>query len=143
MKHMTDWIMDNYPTSSGIIYCLTRKETSTIAEALYNQSHGQIRCGIYHSDLTDVSALPVDERDLKMFILLGRQGGNTSTMETGPYQGDRRNDCFWNGHQSLGYSIHHSPYPLEIRGRLLSRKWSCWSRWAKGRMHPVLQRTRW
>jgi ATP-dependent DNA helicase Q1 len=60
MKHMADWIMDNYPTSSGIIYCLTKKETSTIAEALYNQSHGQIRCGIYHSDLTDVSycALP-------------------------------------------------------------------------------------
>ncbi|ORZ17673.1 P-loop containing nucleoside triphosphate hydrolase protein [Absidia repens] len=53
MKCMTDWIMNNYPTSSGIIYCLTKKETAIIAGAVYKRSNGRIRCGVYHSEMSD------------------------------------------------------------------------------------------
>ncbi|CAO3589302.1 unnamed protein product [Absidia cylindrospora] len=53
MQHMADWITTHYPTSSGIIYCLTKKETSTIALALNTQSGGRIRCGTYHADMSD------------------------------------------------------------------------------------------
>ncbi|KAI8339007.1 P-loop containing nucleoside triphosphate hydrolase protein [Chlamydoabsidia padenii] len=53
MDQMAQWIMTHYLTSSGIIYCLTKKETSTIAGDLYRLSHGKLRCGIYHSEMTD------------------------------------------------------------------------------------------
>ncbi|KAI8066399.1 P-loop containing nucleoside triphosphate hydrolase protein [Gongronella butleri] len=50
---MVDWILAHYRGKSGIVYCLTRKETSSIAGEIYKLSRGQIRCGIYHSDMTD------------------------------------------------------------------------------------------
>ncbi|KAI8093842.1 P-loop containing nucleoside triphosphate hydrolase protein [Halteromyces radiatus] len=53
LQHMADWIMKYYPTSSGIIYCLSKKETTTIAGALYSKSNGCIRCGVYHSEMSD------------------------------------------------------------------------------------------
>ncbi|KAI8337702.1 P-loop containing nucleoside triphosphate hydrolase protein [Chlamydoabsidia padenii] len=53
IEHIADWITENYPTGSGIIYCLSKKETSTIADALYKESNGNIRCGVYHSEMSD------------------------------------------------------------------------------------------
>ncbi|CAO3598536.1 unnamed protein product [Absidia cylindrospora] len=53
MNCMADWIMKNYPASSGIIYCLTKKETTIIAGAVYKRSNSRIRCGVYHSEMSD------------------------------------------------------------------------------------------
>ncbi|ORZ00626.1 P-loop containing nucleoside triphosphate hydrolase protein [Syncephalastrum racemosum] len=51
IQHMAKWIMNNYPRSSGIVYCLTKKETHAVAGGLYKESKGRIRCGVYHADL--------------------------------------------------------------------------------------------
>lgn len=39
--------------ASGIVYCLSRKDTHTIAAALAQRSDGRIRTGVYHSDLDE------------------------------------------------------------------------------------------
>jgi hypothetical protein len=65
MDQMAKWILANYPTNSGIIYCLTKKETTTIAGDLYRLSHGQLRCGLYHSEMSDVS-----EKKRSMYVVI-------------------------------------------------------------------------
>lgn len=47
------YILEHHRDKSGIVYCLSRKDTHTIAEALQHISHGQIRTGVYHSDLDE------------------------------------------------------------------------------------------
>lgn len=54
LKHMANWILARYPDSSGIIYCLTKKDTETVCRGLYNESHGRIRCAMYHADMESV-----------------------------------------------------------------------------------------
>ena len=47
---MVDWILAKYRGQSGIIYCLTKRDAQTVAEAILNESKGRIQCAMYHSD---------------------------------------------------------------------------------------------
>ena len=49
---VTSYILQHHAEHSGIVYCLSRKDTHTMSEALTQLSHGQILTGVYHSDLT-------------------------------------------------------------------------------------------
>ncbi|KAI8379702.1 P-loop containing nucleoside triphosphate hydrolase protein [Radiomyces spectabilis] len=53
LQHMTDWILNNYPTSSGIIYVLSKKDTQTVAVGINEASKGRLRCAIYHADMDE------------------------------------------------------------------------------------------
>lgn len=55
IQHITQWIQERYPNESGIIYCLSRKDTETVAKMIYKESKGTIRCGTYHADMNDAS----------------------------------------------------------------------------------------
>jgi superfamily II DNA helicase RecQ len=50
---MAEWIKREHPGQRGIIYCLSKKESQTVAEGLAQQH--QLATGVYHADLTDVS----------------------------------------------------------------------------------------
>lgn len=50
---MVSYILSHHADQSGIVYCLSRKDTHTLAQALALQSHGRIRTGVYHSDLDE------------------------------------------------------------------------------------------
>lgn len=49
------YILGRHAGASGIVYCLSRKDTHTIADALQQLSGGQIRTSVYHSDLDDAA----------------------------------------------------------------------------------------
>lgn len=51
---VTSYILQHHAEHSGIVYCLSRKDTHTMSEALTQLSHGQILTGVYHSDLDEV-----------------------------------------------------------------------------------------
>lgn len=52
IQYMVDWITANYPNGeSGIVYCLTRKDTEQVAAEL--AQHG-LACGCYHADMDPV-----------------------------------------------------------------------------------------
>ncbi|CAO3702232.1 unnamed protein product [Rhizopus stolonifer] len=53
IQQMTNWILLKYPNESGIIYCLSKKETESVAQMIYKESQGKIRCGAYHADMDD------------------------------------------------------------------------------------------
>lgn len=55
IQHITQWIQEKYPNESGIIYCLSKKDTETVAKMIYKESKGTIRCGTYHADMNDAS----------------------------------------------------------------------------------------
>jgi len=49
MQYMVDWISANYPLGdSGIVYCLTRKDTEQVAGEL---SQRGLACRCYHADM--------------------------------------------------------------------------------------------
>ena len=49
ISFVVDWISNNFPHSeSGIVYCLTRKDTEQVASQL--AQHG-LACGCYHADM--------------------------------------------------------------------------------------------
>lgn len=49
VQYIVDWISSNYPEGeSGIVYCLTRKDTEQLAVEL--SQHG-LSCGCYHADM--------------------------------------------------------------------------------------------
>ncbi|KAL0042579.1 hypothetical protein WJX79_004210 [Trebouxia sp. C0005] len=49
MQYMLEWISANYPYGdSGIVYCLTRKDTEQVAGEL---SQRGLACGCYHADM--------------------------------------------------------------------------------------------
>ncbi|WRT64897.1 uncharacterized protein IL334_001836 [Kwoniella shivajii] len=50
---MGAWIQKNHPGQSGIIYCLSKKDTETVAEELREWSNGDIKTGIYHAGIGD------------------------------------------------------------------------------------------
>lgn len=52
-SQMVSYILSHHDGACGIVYCLSRKDTHTVAQALSQQSHGRIRTGVYHSDLSD------------------------------------------------------------------------------------------
>lgn len=52
IQYIVDWIAATYPNGeSGIVYCLTRKDTEQVAAEL--AQHG-IACGCYHADMDPV-----------------------------------------------------------------------------------------
>lgn len=54
IRHIVDWILENHENESGIIYCLSKKDTEVVAQKIYIESKGRIRCGSYHADMDDV-----------------------------------------------------------------------------------------
>ena len=49
VQYIADWISSNHPEGeSGIVYCLTRKDTEQLAVEL--SQHG-LSCGCYHADM--------------------------------------------------------------------------------------------
>ncbi|CEI89986.1 hypothetical protein RMCBS344292_04322 [Rhizopus microsporus] len=53
IRHITHWITTHHPDQSGIIYCLSKKDTETVAQMIYKESNGRIKCGSYHADMDD------------------------------------------------------------------------------------------
>ncbi|KAF5351184.1 hypothetical protein D9756_008189 [Leucocoprinus leucothites] len=49
-KAMVDYILERHPNDSGIVYCLSKKNTETVAQELQELSGGKIRTGVYHAD---------------------------------------------------------------------------------------------
>nr|XP_019008636.1 ATP-dependent DNA helicase [Kwoniella pini CBS 10737]OCF47417.1 ATP-dependent DNA helicase [Kwoniella pini CBS 10737] len=50
---MGQWIQDNHPGQSGIIYCLSKKDAETVADELRDWSNGDIKTGVYHAGIED------------------------------------------------------------------------------------------
>lgn len=48
-----DWILEHHPKDTGIIYCLSKKDTETMASTLRELSEGRIRTDCYHADVDD------------------------------------------------------------------------------------------
>ncbi|KIJ27343.1 hypothetical protein M422DRAFT_37824 [Sphaerobolus stellatus SS14] len=53
IQTMADYILKNHRTDSGIIYCLSKKDTETVAEGIAKASGGKIQTGVYHADVQD------------------------------------------------------------------------------------------
>ncbi|KAI8807373.1 P-loop containing nucleoside triphosphate hydrolase protein [Cladochytrium replicatum] len=52
IKQLTDWVLArNKPGECGIVYCLTRKDSATVADGIAKESKGKIKVGVYHADL--------------------------------------------------------------------------------------------
>ncbi|KAH8116052.1 ATP-dependent DNA helicase [Phellopilus nigrolimitatus] len=50
---MKDYILKHHQNDSGIIYCLSKKDTENVAQGLAETSGGEIRTGVYHSEVHD------------------------------------------------------------------------------------------
>ncbi|UZJ51215.1 hypothetical protein CBS101457_000535 [Exobasidium rhododendri] len=50
---ITDYILNNHPGESGIVYTFTKADTHKMADALNEVSKGKIRASVYHADLED------------------------------------------------------------------------------------------
>ncbi|KAJ6574968.1 P-loop containing nucleoside triphosphate hydrolase protein [Mycena capillaripes] len=50
---MKDYILENHPNQTGIVYCFTRKDAERVAEGLLEQSGGKIKTGVYHAERKD------------------------------------------------------------------------------------------
>jgi ATP-dependent DNA helicase Q1 len=59
---IVEWIGRMHAGHKGIIYCLTRKESETVAESVMQTSQGGIRCAAYHSDMPDGEKKAVHRR---------------------------------------------------------------------------------
>ncbi|KAI8979996.1 P-loop containing nucleoside triphosphate hydrolase protein [Pilobolus umbonatus] len=53
IRHISKWITTHYPHESGIIYCLSKKDTEVVAQSIFKESKGNIKCGAYHADLSE------------------------------------------------------------------------------------------
>lgn len=72
IQQMTHWILSKYPNESGIIYCLSKKETESVAQMIYKESQGKIKCGAYHADMDDVRERerePIENQDAYFIII--------------------------------------------------------------------------
>ncbi|KAI9496188.1 P-loop containing nucleoside triphosphate hydrolase protein [Zychaea mexicana] len=72
IQDMSKWILGHYRGHSGIIYCLSKKDTETVARDLYNESKGKIKCEVYHADLTYESKEDVHRlwREKKVHVIV-------------------------------------------------------------------------
>ncbi|KAF9447006.1 ATP-dependent DNA helicase [Macrolepiota fuliginosa MF-IS2] len=52
-KAMVDYILEHHLNDSGIVYCLSKKNTETVAQELQELSGGKIKTGVYHADRQD------------------------------------------------------------------------------------------
>lgn len=62
IQEMADDILANHPNDTGIIYCLSQKDTATVAEGLYKASNGKIKTGTYHAAMDDHEKQRIHER---------------------------------------------------------------------------------
>ncbi|KAI5121119.1 hypothetical protein M0805_002791 [Coniferiporia weirii] len=53
IKVMAEYILKYHKDDSGIVYCLSKKDTETVAQGLSDESGGEIRTGVYHADVHD------------------------------------------------------------------------------------------
>lgn len=63
---IADWILEHHPDETGIVYCLSKKDTEVMADALSELSDGKIKAGVYHAD--------VDDRDKQRIHVRWREG---------------------------------------------------------------------
>ncbi|CED83625.1 atp-dependent dna helicase [Phaffia rhodozyma] len=59
---MADYIVQNHADESGIVYCLSKKDTEVVAQALMEYSQGAIKAGVYHADVHDNHKQMLHER---------------------------------------------------------------------------------
>ncbi|EKM76430.1 hypothetical protein AGABI1DRAFT_78494 [Agaricus bisporus var. burnettii JB137-S8] len=52
-KAMVDYILEHHPNDTGIVYCLTKKDSENVARELQEFSDNKIKTGIYHSERAD------------------------------------------------------------------------------------------
>ncbi|EIW68807.1 hypothetical protein TREMEDRAFT_12143, partial [Tremella mesenterica DSM 1558] len=55
IERIGNWIQRKHPGDSGIIYCLSKKDTETVADELREWSRGQIKTGVYHAGVDDAA----------------------------------------------------------------------------------------
>ena len=49
IQEMAAEILAKHPNDTGIIYCLSQKDTATVASGLYEASGGKLKTGTYHA----------------------------------------------------------------------------------------------
>ncbi|KAI0674662.1 P-loop containing nucleoside triphosphate hydrolase protein [Trametes maxima] len=52
---MCSYILEHHRNDTGIIYCLSKKDTEQVAQALYEESNHEILTGVYHADVPDAT----------------------------------------------------------------------------------------
>ncbi|KAJ6519666.1 ATP-dependent DNA helicase [Mycena sanguinolenta] len=50
---MKDYILQNHPNQTGIVYCFTKKDAERVADGLQQESGGKIKTGVYHAERKD------------------------------------------------------------------------------------------
>ncbi|KAH9930482.1 ATP-dependent DNA helicase [Epithele typhae] len=50
---MRDYILENHPHHTGIVYCLSKSDAEEVAKSLMELSEGKIKTGVYHADVKD------------------------------------------------------------------------------------------
>ncbi|KAF8880470.1 P-loop containing nucleoside triphosphate hydrolase protein [Gymnopilus junonius] len=53
LEAIRDYILENHPNDSGIIYCFTVKDSETVAEKLREISNGRIKTGVYNASVAE------------------------------------------------------------------------------------------
>lgn len=87
IQYMVDWITASYPNGeSGIVYCLTRKDTEQVAAEL--AQHG-LACGCYHADMD-----PVQRESVHMQWSSGA-APLLHSINPGSLLGSGRRVCHW------------------------------------------------
>ncbi|GAA6054988.1 hypothetical protein JCM3770_000480 [Rhodotorula araucariae] len=61
---IVDWILDNHVGESGIIYCLSRADSESIAKGInaHERAKGRLRAAIYHAYIDDADKQRVHEQ---------------------------------------------------------------------------------
>lgn len=59
---IVDWISAKHAGQKGIVYCLSQKDSETVAQAIYEQSGGTINCAAYHANVKDSYKTAVHEQ---------------------------------------------------------------------------------
>jgi ATP-dependent DNA helicase Q1 len=62
IKEMVSYILEHHKGCSGIVYCLSKKDTETVATGLEEMSNGAIKTGVYHSEVGDSAKETLHQR---------------------------------------------------------------------------------
>ncbi|EJU00640.1 ATP-dependent DNA helicase [Dacryopinax primogenitus] len=62
IQAMADYILAHHRGESGIVYCLSKKDTQTVADGIAQASKGKIRTGVYHADVEDAEKEGIHRR---------------------------------------------------------------------------------
>ncbi|ELU38197.1 ATP-dependent DNA helicase [Rhizoctonia solani AG-1 IA] len=118
---MADYITQNHAGHSGIVYCLSKKDTETVAEGLSSCSKGAIRTGVYHADIGDY-----EKESLHIRWRNGEVQVVCATIESGRAGRDGNDsDCvlYYRGQDATSYfsassSLSLSSWTTEAGGKL-------------------------